>query len=282
MTTMRKGQALIIILVVMSISLILGIAVSSRAISSIRQISFSDQAATALAFAEGGAEDGLKCLKDRTCTVPFDPPPFDLDGDGIDDFDYRITALGNSRVFDLPPIDRDRTVEVDLRGYPAGRLVNVHWVDEDNDDETADPPAIEITIIYCKDGGSSCPTGNFGIIRKAVEPNPKVGRSSGFSVSTPSGLFHNGVNYAYKSSIASPSGQSPISLRLKFLYSAVPASLAVEADSGILPVQGSRIESWGFSGRVVRKVEVTRTVNALSELFDYVLFSGSESVPLNK
>ncbi|OGC38003.1 hypothetical protein A2155_01915 [candidate division WWE3 bacterium RBG_16_52_45] len=66
-------------------------------------------------------------------------------------------------------------------------------------------------------------------------------------------------------------------LRLRPLYVG-PIAIAVPG----LPSQGSKITSTGFSGRVIRKIEVIRTGSALSEIFDYVMFSGSESSSLVK
>ena len=112
--------------------------------------------------------------------------------------------------------------------------------------------------------------------------DPITGRSSGFTSPSKLDFFYNGVTYVYQDSITPPTNKYPILMRLKFLYSEGPTSLAIRAASGTLPVQGAKIESWGYSGRSIRKVEVTRTDAALSELFDYVLFSGSEGSKLRK
>src|SRR3970040_1994538 len=111
MIKVKKGQALILILLVMAISLTLGVSVASRSIATLRQVSFSAQSAQALAFAEAGVEEALKCLDERSCGIPFDPGPVDLTGDGTDDFDYRITALGGPVLDAFPPLSRDETIE---------------------------------------------------------------------------------------------------------------------------------------------------------------------------
>src|SRR3990172_2784011 len=88
----KKGQALIIILLVMSVSLTLGISVASRAISTLRQVSFVAQSAQSLAFAEAG--------------------------------------VGPANFFDgLPPLGAAPGVGVYFLGYPADTPVNVYWVD---------------------------------------------------------------------------------------------------------------------------------------------------------
>src|SRR3990167_6650819 len=126
----KNDQALIIILLVMAVSLTLGVSVASRAISTLRQVSFSAQSAQALAFAEAGVEEALKCLDDGSCALPYTPGPQDLNGDATNDFDYTIAVLGNSNLFDgLPPLARDTVVEIDLLNYPADTGVSVYFVD---------------------------------------------------------------------------------------------------------------------------------------------------------
>src|SRR3972149_2902202 len=112
MINVRKGQAFILILLVMAVSLTLGVSVASRSITTLKQVSFSAQSAQALAFAEGGIEEALKCLDDGSCAVPSDPAAVDLTGDGTNDFDYRITALGGAGLELLPPLSRAEAVRV--------------------------------------------------------------------------------------------------------------------------------------------------------------------------
>ncbi len=112
MTKEKRGQALILILLVMAVSLTLGVSVASRSIATLKQVSFSAQSAQALAFAEAGAEEALKCLDDGSCTIPSDPPAVDLTGDGTNDFDYRIAALGGAVLDVFPPLPRDETLEL--------------------------------------------------------------------------------------------------------------------------------------------------------------------------
>ena len=274
MVKVKKGQALILILLVMAISLTLGVSVASRSITTLKQVSFSAQSAQALAFAEGGIEEALKCLDDGSCAVPSDPPAADLTGDGTNDFDYRITALGGA-VFDaFPPLSRDETIELSLSGYPSNTPMYISWVNTAKPSEVADPAAVEFAAIYQE-------AGVYKVLRYAYDPDASRASENGFFTPFTGSFSVNGVIYKYRVSISVPF--TPIAIRIRPLYSTTASSFVFSAETGrTLPTTGSRIESTGTSGSVQRKIEVLRTNSSLSELFDFALFSGSETSPLSK
>lgn len=276
----RSGQALILILLVMAISLTLGVSVASRAITTLKQISFSGQSAQALAFAEAGAEEALKCLADGSCAIPSDPPAVDLDGDGTLDYDYRITALAGAVVDDFPPLPRDETIELSLNGYPSGTRIYISWVNVANSPETSDPAAFEVAAIYQEPGG-------YKVSRYAYDPDVSRASSNGFftpctgNFSCPGSFSINGVTYRYRVTLTVPF--TPIAFRVRPLYSATASTFAFSAAAGNnLPTTGARIESTGSSGSVQRKIEVVRINPGLPALFDFAVFSGSGTIPLKK
>ncbi|KRT67475.1 MAG: protein of unknown function with transmembrane region [candidate division WWE3 bacterium CSP1-7] len=274
MIKVKKGQALILILLVMAISLTLGVSVASRSITTLKQVSFSAQSAQALAFAEGGIEEALKCLDDGSCAVPSDPAAVDLTGDGTNDFDYRITALGGAVLDSFPPLSRDEAIELSLSGYPSSTPMYISWVNTAKPSEVADPAAVEFAAIYQE-------AGVYKVLRYAYDPDASRASENGFFTPFTGGFSVNGVTYAYRVSISVPF--TPIALRIRPLYSTTASSFVFSAETGrTLPTTGSRIESTGTSGSVQRKIEVLRTNSSLSELFDFALFSGSETSPLSK
>jgi len=282
MTSYKSGQALIIILLVMAVSLTLGVSVASRAISTLRQVSFSAQSAQALAFAEAGVEEALKCLDDGSCSLPYTPGPQDLNGDTTNDFDYTITVLGNSNLFDgLPPLARDTAVEIDLLNYPADTAVSVYFVDRNLTGQMNAGAGLELSLIYCDDDGPTCTTGNYAMER--VVYDTVSSRANGIPKVALGSFVTGDIEYGYLVTITPPGGKYPTALRMKVLYASEAVSLAVEAAGGaILPEQGSKIDSTGFAGQVRRRVEVVRTNPLLSELFDFAIFSGSQSNPLSR
>lgn len=270
----RSGQALILILLVMAVSLTLGVSVASRSIATLRQVSFSVQSAQALAFAEAGTEEALKCLNDGSCSAPYDPAAVDLTGDGTNDFDYRITALGGAVLDSFPALSRDETIELNLVGYPSSTPVYISWVNTANASELADPAAVEIAAIYQE-------AGTYKILRYAYDPDASRAAENGFFTPFTGSFNVNGITYRYRFSISVPF--TPIAFRVRPLYSTTASTFVFSAEAGrSLPTTGERIESSGFSGSVIRKIEVLRTSPSLSELFDFAIFSGSETSPLSK
>ena len=266
-------------IMVMAVSLTLGVAISSRVVTTLRQISYSAQSAEALALAEAGAEDGLKRIKDNpsnplNCTPPFPCSSGDVPlGNGR--FNYTITIIAASLVFDeLSPLSRDKAVQINLEGYAPGASIYVNWVDSSKTAEANDPAAMEVSIVYVE-GGS------YKLLRYAWDPLPVRRATNRFFTPGSLGYPVDGVNYQYRVSLSAPVGTTPRLLRLRALYTAVPSSFAISAPVP-LPAQGVKITSTGYVGRIQRAVEVVRSQPALSELYDFVLFSGSQSVPLSK
>lgn len=275
----RLGQALILILLVMAVSLTLGVSVASRSIATLRQVSFSAQSAQALAFAEAGVEEALKCLDDKSCSAPYDPAAADLTGDGTADFDYRITAVGGAVLDVFPPLSRDETLELNLSGYPPNTPIYVSWINTANSLEVSCPDgtcpaAVEIAVIYQE-------AVTYKVLRYAYDPDASRASENGFFAPFTGSYLVNGITYRYRVSVTVPF--TPIAMRIRPLYSATASTFVFSAEVGrFLPTTGARIESRGTSGSVIRKVEVLRTNPALSELFDFALFSGSKTSPLSK
>src|SRR3989304_4356389 len=205
MIKVKKGQALILILLVIAVSLTLGVSVASRSITTLKQVSFSAQSAQALAFAEGGIEEALKCLDDGSCAVPSDPAATDLTGDGTNDFDYRITALGGAVLDSFPPLSRDEAIELSLSGYPSSTPMYISWVNTAKPSEVADPAAVEFAAIYQE-------AGVYKVLRYAYDPDASRASENGFFTPFTGGFSVNGVTYAYRVSISVPF--TPIALRI--------------------------------------------------------------------
>lgn len=272
----RPSQALIIMTMVMAVSLVVGVAISSRVVTTLRQISYTEQSALALSFAESGVEDALKRLKDNpSLSLPYSSDDVAIGGGH---FNYTISQAGGNTVFDdLSPIEKDKAVQVNLEGYQAagGLSINVYWVDSGNPAETGDNrAAIEISVVYFdgteyklkRDAYDPIQTLDRGLGNKFYDPtDPAYG-------GRPGGDPGNGVTYQHRVEVSLPGGSKL--LRLRAIYNNVPNSFAVVGTVN-LPLQGQLIESTGYDADIQRKVQVTRTLPALSELFDFVIFSGA-------
>lgn len=271
------GQALIIILLVMSVSLLIGVGVSSRATSTLRQISFSEQSVRAYSFAEAGAEEALKYLKEGG-SVPYNPPAKDLDGDGTKDFDYSIEEFGNEQIVTkFSPLERAKNIQINLENYsPDGdRYIHLYWVDSSKTDQKDKSAALVGHLVYLEGGVYKLKS--YAFDQKAASRGNRFDWSSWgdgdeWCVS-PGGKPDGTVTYQYRCRLKIPSGAKV--LRLTPLYNdGVPNTFAIYAPS-VLPHQGAVVASEGQSGQAKRKVEVIRADPALPGVFDFVYYSGS-------
>lgn len=243
----HAGQTLIIVLLVMVVSLAVGLSVSSRATSTLRQTTNTYQSAQALAFAEAGLEEALgvtnlgSWLGDHTINV---------DGVGGNDVTYNVSPAGSSGSLELI-LERDLTQHVDLTGATGN--VSVYWRKTSEDEA-----ALEITFLYLDNGA-------YKIKKYALDPNATRRGTNNFS--SPSG-----GDATYQHSYSFAQAGTPTAVRLRSLYNASPVS-AKAACTG-MPGQGYRIVSSGTKGSALRKVESVVTDPAAPSAFDYVLFSG--------
>ncbi len=82
----------------------------------------------------------------------------------------------------------------------------------------------------------------------------------------------------YKNCVSVDASSAKI-LRIRPIYNDVSVAVRPEAGSP-LPFQSYQIGSVGSFGGVVKKVRVTKTLPSLPSIFDFGLFSGSPSNPI--
>lgn len=286
------GQTLVIVLLAMVASLTVGLAVSTRTISTLRQTTFTSQAAAALAAAEGGAEEALKRLADTSdscsanvingasgcvydavnrrytsgpCLPSTNPTTFSGAGESGASFSYCVEEGGGSDyTFDL---EKDKTHEIkvnkgDPGGY-SGSQLEVCWYIQNFDPS----PAASLEIINV--------SGTSVLARSPYNSNTDGASGNGF-MSGPAG------SSPYKNCatvVTTVDGNSVKLVRIRAIYNDV--SVAVKPEVGqTLPFQSFQINSVGSLGTVVKKIRVTKSLPALPSIFDFGLFSGSQSQPI--
>lgn len=317
-----QGQILVLFLLILVLGLAIVLSVSSRVITDIRVTTTTDESNRAYFAAEAGIEEALRQLRDD----PFSPvPSFQLDFKNLNDTDSNTQVDVDSTVDNFVyPTDlvRDEVAQINLLkdprilsavGFSPPTTVDIHW-----GNNTVNPPALEVTLIYCHISGACNPALADNIkIRKFVF-DPPGGISGNFCLRDSFGNLispssHNvidsltnqskqffyvarldlvgGVSAANCSGntlegMNTGGGRLPMFLRLRpirnpsGLQSGI--SVAVTSVGDPLPAQGAVITSTGktISG-VTRKIRVIRLFPALPALFDYVLFSGG-SGPIRK
>lgn len=312
----QKGQILIIFLLVLVVGLAIALSIASRSVTDVRQTTTSDESNRAYFAAEAGVEDALKKIEDKTVVIGTQQT-LDLIQTNRSSADVTVTNLdiADGEIFEYPIVVRkDDVAQINLmpdfdnvatagnfdavrKGIIANDILDVYW------GETGSQTAIEVSIITCLQCNTVSP--EFKIHKLGFDP---LSRISGFCttitgpISDPGSQITNlspsGVDYRYKASItlnnsvgcgnndaALPAGESPVLARIRMLYEDAIVGIGGHNAIGTnhLPNQGYQVESLGKVGSgVARKLLVNRLYPALPSVFDYVLYNGSTSSPLQK
>lgn len=300
----QAGQILIIFLLILVVGLAIVLSVASRSITDIRTTTTSDESNRAYFAAEAGIEEALKRLEQD--------PSFagtELDFSQLNKTRANISAssLVGVDAFEFwNEVPKDDVVQVNLLqdffdlgsvGY-SGSELRIFW-----GRVVGDVPAIEITVLYCNPCGANP---SFGLRKFAFDPDSVRAASNGFcnynahpgvgSVTVDTNIG-NGRNFEYSFNLRIRAGYSTGSIcdpgvggigakkavlaRIRLLYNEDKTHPVAVAGilPGVIPVQGSEIESTGFTeSGVTRKLKVIRQFPSLPAIFDYVLFSGDDLV----
>ncbi|MFH1566235.1 MAG: hypothetical protein ABIB98_03510 [bacterium] len=253
----NKGQAtLVIVILVMVVSLAVGVAASNRAISNIRRATYTSQGDQALHCAESGAEDGLNKINEQGTSSfgTYNATLKDSENINICSYAYTISEF-SSDVLTYPLVRQDDSQEINLDGY-SGNL-NIYF----GSDDTA---SLEITFIK----GNSAP---YSVEKYAF--NCKEARDNNFDL----GETNHGEGLPCGTDIFSINGYKIARVRPLYSDTKVVAKFV-----GNSPSQGYVIDSTGVAGTAQRKVQVIRSNPQLPAIFDYTIFSASETIPLSK
>lgn len=285
----ESGQTLIVILLVVATSLLVGAGVATRSTSLIQQTTFSEESTQALHFAEGCAEQALGMIKrgDITQADAESGKSYccDIDSGTCTEKSGVCDKSTNDCEFSVDPydeffvgvVDQDDVVEIKLDEMnPADcDSLYLYWClkSENCNDVDSQPHGLEVSAIY-DDGGE------YKIWKEIY------GDTHTHHFTTPErDLSFKGEEFSYGELIefsslpvASFSDLKAVRLTPRF------ESFHINVDYGGCDIgfQGFDIHSSGWYGRSTRKVRVTRGEPAMPAIFDYSMFSGSETQPLEK
>lgn len=255
----NRGQTLVIVIVAMAISLAAGLAVSSRSLTALKGVSYSNQSTTAYHAAEAGVEEALKRLSDQSFSEGLISGniarPYSGGGTLTGaSYSYTIDIGGGGMADYLLRLDKDRTAEIKLNGtYTAGTLT-VCWNLPADQGESA---SLEMILV------SGSAAGGYTLAQK-IGVNGGVVRSNGFEAAGAGD-----GNYNYCRVVSDIPGNAQI-LRIKSLYN---HTSAIVKPSAVLPPQSFVVNSVGRSGETLRHLEVTKSLPALPEIFDFAVFT---------
>ncbi|MDO8487790.1 MAG: hypothetical protein Q7S31_00550 [bacterium] len=278
---MRKGQALVVVLLALAIAMTVGLAIVTRNVTEVGISTTQEESARALSAAESGIEaalggvvvGGVGSGNVGSQGATYDVKTVDVGGGRYVTFPEGLMA-GESTTLFLTDYNKDGTLKLPLSGTFAGRL-DICWGDPNLSGET---PGIEAELYYYNSA--------YVIKRLAFDPSGRGGFSSA-GVSAPGGSDNCPGDRPYKykvsfdplaTSFGLAAGDKPVFMRLRTWYNPNESHyLAAGANSGnILPVQGVLVEATGKAGETARKVQAFRRYPDMADLIDFTVFSGGD------
>lgn len=264
---LEKGQALLVIVLVMVVTLTVGLSLATRSITNSRISTEEDNSQKAFSAAEAGIEELLKTDGDlseksdsgldttyKAVVMPRSSGRILLNGGGIVAKDEGADLWLSTPNFTGPS-----------PSYSAQKsgTFTVHWEQGESCLSTSTKPTAAIEVIVLEGNSQTAPTAKHYVF------DPCGPRQSGnnFSPSQASGETIDNVTFQFR-------GSFPVTLG--FVARVIPlyGSTHVGVTASDIPDQGRRIESTGKSGGTARKITVFRSYPKLPiELFAYSIFS---------
>lgn len=271
----QSGQIAVLILLVSIVGLTIGLSIASRSIKTVKQTGEEDASSRAFSAAEAGIEKALVQLE-QTGSVGAIPPETLESGAEIKE--VQVITSGTTG-YEVENVEKDDGVQVVLYDDSVTPVqsfngtLRVHW---DTDGAWGTNTSLVLTEIYG--------TGPANYQVKKYAYNCGV-MANNFSSPTSSAL-HTVVGSAHQyqcyQNLALQSDTKLLRLRTMYngTHIAVEPQSAGPSGQATLPAQSTVIRATGKAGETERVVEVERSKPALPAIFDFVLFSGSETQPL--
>ncbi len=289
----EKGQAILILILVMTVALSIGLSMIQRSLVDVSTASKVEQSSRAFSAAEAGIEKALQ--PGSSCgnnCVSFDNSS-KADVSGVDLIPVVPTSGIRQAVLEYPPLAKEDVVQVWLADYAssnsnpppiryAQNTLDVYW----GNNSGTDKAALELTLVYY---------GTDPQDPVVSERNVQKYRSHKWYldytglVRTPDNKFDNASTcngsstYTCKKVLNFSANEAAglMLLRARLLYNSTSQPIAVQAvgTCGIacsLPAQAKWITATGKSGETQRKVRVFQLKNVVPPFFDYAIFSAGE------
>ena len=280
----QKGQALVIILLVLAVASTIGISLASRSVTDISITNKERESARAFSAAEAGIEE---ILIGGSISGTLG---------GGEKFDVTLGVTGNSTDYLWPDnISAGDTVGLWLIGHGTGVTVvcdathpcftgssiKVCWGEPGSPSDQAQTPAIYTSIIYLTTPGNYSTA---RVARITSDPNSARRASNNFSGPPDFSCAIGGKSFAWGQTIDFASLGIPASVyntvnglqtaRVRMVYNtSVPHPVGFQAATAF-PIQGIKLISTGTAESSTRKIELFNTFAAFPPIFDFGVFPG--------
>ena len=285
-----SGQALLIVLLGMTVILTVVLSVVSRTVTDITITSYEEDAQRAFDAAEAGIEDALLTgaaagvpipIGDATYNVNFaNPLPEN------DEFLYPSDLYsGESATFWF--VSHDVTTgDLTCSGQPCFRgpkILNICW----GKTGASETPAVEVTVFYdaTLTAAFSSPNDltNLSLARFTYDP---LVRGNNFDPATSGSCTIGNQTFPYFSGEINLASDLPgscaldlgcvLMTKVKFFYNTFepqPLGIGIQtAPPGEIPAQGTQIDSIGAAGDSTRRINVFQSYPELPFVFDSAIF----------
>lgn len=270
----QKGQALLVVVLVMVVALTVGLSLTARSIIDIRTSTEEADSLKALAAAEAGIEQALQTTDTAPIAGPFTESntTYSTTITEVKGTSAFLTNGGNLVLQDdgvdiwLVPHNPDGTPDYSSTSWTGD--INIYWGDPSLAD--CDNAAIEVAVIS---GTKELPS----LDRYVYDPCASRRKDNNFSTVGGGGPYSiEGKNLLYKEKIGQGLISSGLIARVVPIYA--NALIAVDGDGSALPNQGFSIDATGIAGAGDRQVKHSlnffRTFNQVpTTYFMYGLFS---------
>ena len=270
----QRGQAILIVVLVMAIALTIGLAIISRSITDVRVSRQEEESARAFSAAEAGIEKTVALgLSSGTFTlngqeVNYNVVSSGIGGSGVTEILFS-EQLKSGEVQSVWLVNHDADGDLDPSSYYQGATINFYWGNESTADDEVTTPALEATLVYQE-------SGSFKIKRAVFDPSTASRKGSNNFSDAGAGATIDSEVLAFGASL--DVAGIPYLLRLKLLYNESETHyVAVSSPaSESLPSQGTCYQSSAtvVGSDISRKIEQCRFYDVPPALFDYVLYSG--------
>lgn len=291
----QRGQAIIILLLIMLVVLSIGLALTQRSVTDVTTSTQAEQATRAYSAAEAGIEKAL------SSPLPMNYPlALDNNSRAVVDSSGYMPYAANVGI-EYPPIGRETTAQfwfldstqttTPPTGYYSGSTVDIYY----GNAATADLPAIEVKIValknnsfvsksYYYDSSSTRTTG-------ANDNNFNFTSGCGTQTLTSSILGSNRTFYCKQTvSLEDPTDTTapyatcnaaasciPVLARVRFLYINTNQKLALAPSTGAqLPPQVQIFNALGSSGQSQKQIQAFKVRDVVLPWFDFAIFSTNE------
>ncbi len=272
---LRKGQALVIVLLILAVITTVGLSIASRSVTEISTSTTNDESSRALAAAEAGIEAKLANVAAPSLGTSGETSVTTTSsyGVGAEVALNEPLAAGEVGTIFLATHDSNGNLTTP---YYSGSQFTVCWGQGLND---ANAPALEL-ILYYKDSG-----GVYKVSRNTYDAASRgnfntASYTAGGANGCPAGkkyVFSKNVVLAANvngGGLGMPASFTPLFLRVRLFYNGNSKHyVGIKDSNGTFSAQGQVINSTGQAGVTSRKVQVFQQYSDPMAIFDSAVFS---------